>query len=156
MKALQEYFENSKGFGVLATADSNGKVNAAIYSRPHFLEKDTVTFIMRDRLTHHNLLSNPSATFLFVEEGTNIFMSGSYIGSDLDVKGDSADINFARDVLHFNQRTGHAVRTGGVYPTDYAKPAFKTAVGFTTSLSGSTYQAEASDAKQASMASRAA
>lgn len=70
MKELQEYFENSKGFGVLATADSNGKVNAAIYSRPHFLEKETVTFIMRDRLTHHNLLSNPSATFLFVEEGT--------------------------------------------------------------------------------------
>ncbi|MBB5348658.1 pyridoxamine 5'-phosphate oxidase family protein [Desulfoprunum benzoelyticum] len=69
MKELQEYFENSKGFGVLATADSNGKVNAAIYSRPHFLEKETVTFIMRDRLTHHNLQSNPSATFLFVEEG---------------------------------------------------------------------------------------
>ena len=70
MKKLQEYFESSKGFGVLATADSNGKVNAAIYSRPHFLEKETVAFIMRDRLTHHNLQSNPYATFLFVEEGT--------------------------------------------------------------------------------------
>lgn len=70
MKKLQEYFESSKGFGVLATADSNGKVNAAIYPRPHFLEEETVAFIMRDRLTHHNLQSNPSATFLFVEEGT--------------------------------------------------------------------------------------
>ncbi len=28
-----------------------------------------MTFIMRDRLTHHNLQSNPSATFLFIEEG---------------------------------------------------------------------------------------
>lgn len=70
MKKLQEYFENAKGFGVLSTADSSGKVDAAIYSRPHFLEEETVAFIMRDRLTHYNLQSNPSATFLFVEEGT--------------------------------------------------------------------------------------
>lgn len=70
MKDLQKYFESTKGFGVLATADSNGKVDAAVYSRPHFLEEGTLTFIMRDRLTHHNLQSNPSATFLFVEEGT--------------------------------------------------------------------------------------
>lgn len=70
MKALQQYFENTKGLGILATADSSGKVDAAIYSRPHFLEENTLAFIMRDRLTHHNLQSNPSATFLFVEEGS--------------------------------------------------------------------------------------
>ncbi|TKB23909.1 pyridoxamine 5'-phosphate oxidase family protein [Desulfopila sp. IMCC35006] len=69
MKKLEEYFEKTKGFGVLATADSSGKVDAAVYSRPHFLEEGTLAFIMRDRLTHHNLQSNPSATFLFVEEG---------------------------------------------------------------------------------------
>lgn len=69
MKNLQEYFESAKGFGILATADSNGKVDAAVYSRPHFLEEGKLAFIMRDRLTHHNLQSNPSATFLFVEEG---------------------------------------------------------------------------------------
>jgi hypothetical protein len=45
-------------------------VDAAIYSRPHFLEAETLAFIMRDRLTHHNLQSNPHATFLFLEEGT--------------------------------------------------------------------------------------
>ncbi len=70
MKDLQNYFESTKGFGVLATADSSGKVDAAVYSRPHFLEDGVLAFIMRDRLTHHNLQSNPSATFLFVEEGT--------------------------------------------------------------------------------------
>jgi hypothetical protein len=70
MEKLQEYFESTKGLGVLATADSNGKVDAAVYSKPHFLEEGTLAFIMRDRLTHHNLQSNPSATFLFVEEGT--------------------------------------------------------------------------------------
>lgn len=28
-----------------------------------------MAFIMRDHLTHHNLQSNPSATFLFIEDG---------------------------------------------------------------------------------------
>jgi hypothetical protein len=69
VKNLQEYFEKTQGTGVLATADSSGKVDAAIYSHPHFLEEGTLAFIMRDRLTHHNLQSNASATFLFIEEG---------------------------------------------------------------------------------------
>ena len=69
MNNLKEYFESNKGSGVLATADSSGKVDAAIYSRPHFLEEGTLAFIMRDRLTHHNLQSNPHATFLFMEDG---------------------------------------------------------------------------------------
>jgi hypothetical protein len=69
MRDLKDYFEAKKGIGVLATADAGGKVDAAIYSRPHFLEPDTVAFIMRDRLTHHNLQSNPRATFLFLEKG---------------------------------------------------------------------------------------
>jgi len=66
---LKGYFEGTKGIGVLATADADGKVDAAIYSRPHFLEEGTVAFIMRDRLTHHNLQSNPHATFLYLEKG---------------------------------------------------------------------------------------
>lgn len=31
---LRDYFENAKGTGVLATADADGKVDVAIYSRP--------------------------------------------------------------------------------------------------------------------------
>lgn len=67
--ALKEYFGKAKGMGVLATADSAGKVDAAIYARPHFLEDGKIAFIMRDRLTHQNLQSNPHATYLFVEDG---------------------------------------------------------------------------------------
>ena len=55
---LKEYFNDTKGLGVLATADGEGKVDAAIYARPHFMEDGTLAFIMRDRLTHHNLQSN--------------------------------------------------------------------------------------------------
>ena len=66
---LKEYFENTKGLGVLATADGDGKVDAAVYARPHFMENGTIAMIMRDRLTHHNLQSNPHAAFLFHENG---------------------------------------------------------------------------------------
>ena len=66
---LKDYFETTKGVGVMATADGSGKVDAAIYARPHFMEDGTLAVIMRDRLTHHNLQSNDHATFLFIEEG---------------------------------------------------------------------------------------
>ena len=66
---LKDYFESTKGVGVMATADADGKVDAAIYARPHFMEDGTLAFIMRDRLTHHNLQSNRHATFLFIEDG---------------------------------------------------------------------------------------
>ena len=66
---LKDYFENQKGLGVLATADAEGKVDLAVYSRPHVMDAETVAFIMPDRLTHHNLQSNPHAAYLFLEEG---------------------------------------------------------------------------------------
>ena len=66
---LEEYFDIKKGIGVLSTADNEGKVDAAIYARPHFMEDGSLAMIMRDRLSHHNLQSNPHATYLFKEEG---------------------------------------------------------------------------------------
>jgi len=67
---LKEYFENTKGIGVIATADGEGRVDAAIYARPHIMEDGLLAFIMRDRTTHDNTQANPHATFLFKEEGT--------------------------------------------------------------------------------------
>ena len=66
---LENYFENVKGTGVLATADGQGKVDVALYSKPHFMDDGTIAFIMADRLTHHNLQSNKHAAYLFVEDG---------------------------------------------------------------------------------------
>lgn len=66
---LKEYFQSVKGRGVLATADGDGKVDAAIYATPHFIDNNNIAFIMRDRLTHHNLQSNPHAAYLFMEAG---------------------------------------------------------------------------------------
>jgi hypothetical protein len=66
---LSEYFENTKGIGVLSTTDGSGKVNAAIYGRPHFMDEETVAFIAADKLTHANLQTNPHAVYLFKEDG---------------------------------------------------------------------------------------
>jgi muconolactone delta-isomerase len=74
---LKDYFENAQGLGVLATADADGKVDVAVYSRPHVMDADTVAFIMRDRLTHHNLQSNGKAAYLFKETGNK------YVGKRL-------------------------------------------------------------------------
>ena len=66
---LSEYFENAHGLGVLATADDQGHVDMAVYARPHVIDEDTIAFIMRERLSHHNLKSNHHAAYLFAEEG---------------------------------------------------------------------------------------
>jgi hypothetical protein len=66
---LREYFDNKSGLGVIATADSEGKVDTAIYSKPRFTDEDNIAFITADRLTHHNLQSNPYACYLFKESG---------------------------------------------------------------------------------------
>lgn len=77
---MQEYFENRQGVGVLSTADSDGKVDAAIYAKPHAMADGTIAFIMRDRLTHKNITANPHAVYLFIEN------AGGYKGVRLFLK----------------------------------------------------------------------
>lgn len=66
---LQDYFSTTSGKGVLSTAAGDGRVDAAIYARPHTMDDGTLAFIMRDRLTHRNLTENPYAAYLFMAEG---------------------------------------------------------------------------------------
>jgi hypothetical protein len=66
---LKAYFHQTKGHGVLATADAQGKVNLAVFARPHVMEDGAVAFIMPHRLTHNNLQANPQAAYLFMAEG---------------------------------------------------------------------------------------
>ena len=79
---LSEYFEQAKGIGILATTDLAGQVNQAIYAKPLFLEKDddgTCSFVMANRLTHDNVKHNPSASYLFIEQGEG------YVGKRLSL-----------------------------------------------------------------------
>jgi hypothetical protein len=76
---LAEYFANRRGLGVLSTADGQGRVDAAIYARPHILEDGSLAMIMRERLSHKNLQENPYAAYLFMEntagyQGVRLFL----------------------------------------------------------------------------------
>lgn len=76
---LKEYFLGQTGTGILATVGDSGEVDTAIYAKPHFMENGTIAFIMRDRLTHSNLRTNPRANYMFVEhsqgfKGVRLFL----------------------------------------------------------------------------------
>lgn len=67
--SLANYFDNVKGIGVLGTADPEGKVDLALYARPHVIDDETVAFVMEDHLSHRNIAANPHAAYLFLEDG---------------------------------------------------------------------------------------
>mgnify|MGYP005844085393 FL=1 len=92
---LSEDFEKKKGRGVLATADSEGKVGLAVYARPHFIDEKTVVFIMADRLMHKHLQSNPHAAYLFLESGDKYLGKRLYLTKIKEEK-DSAMIDKIR------------------------------------------------------------
>ena len=66
---LADYFKNVNGTGILATSDSQGNVDAAIYSRPYVIDENTIAFSMLERLSYANIQSNPKAAYLFIEKG---------------------------------------------------------------------------------------
>ncbi|MHC4619751.1 MAG: pyridoxamine 5'-phosphate oxidase family protein [Planctomycetota bacterium] len=92
---LYDYFENAQGLGVLATADAEGKVDAAVYARPHVIDETTAAFIMRERLTHQNLQANPHAAYLFVQKGEGYLGKRLYL-TKLREETDPAMINSLR------------------------------------------------------------
>ncbi len=93
---LSEYFENTLGRGVLATADAKGSVDAAVYSRPHFIDEETAVWIMTDRLTHANLQSNPHAAYIFAEAAENKFVGKRLYLTKLREESDPAKIEQIR------------------------------------------------------------
>ena len=84
---LREYFDRYTGYGVLATADSDGKVDAAIYARPYVADDTKVAFIMADRLTRKNLLSNPHAAYLYKEPGEEFAGRRLFLTVDKELRG---------------------------------------------------------------------
>jgi hypothetical protein len=77
---LNEYFANIQGTGILSTADRQGNVTSAIYSRPSVLADGTLIFLMRERLSYKNVCSNPHATYMYIEsnagyQGTRLYLS---------------------------------------------------------------------------------
>ena len=85
--SLVEYFETTEGTGILATSDSEGNVDLAIYSRPYVIEENIIAFGMLERTSYANIQSNPKAAYMFIEKGRG------YKGKRLYLKktGEEAD-----------------------------------------------------------------
>lgn len=93
---LKSYFETANGFGVLATANASGLVNAAVYSRPHVMDDGSIAIIMNDRATHENVKANPNALYLFHESG------GGYRGKRLTLRmlREEQDTELLQELCH--------------------------------------------------------
>lgn len=89
---LSKYFDQAKGIGVLATTDAAGQVNQAIYAKPHFLDPEdegACSFLMSNRLSHDNVGHNPSAAYLFIEDGEECLgkrLSLTVMGEETDIE----------------------------------------------------------------------
>ena len=66
---LADYFEKTTGTGILATCDPAHEVDMAIYAKPHVVDDNTVVFVMKQRISHQNLLKNLQAGYMFIEKG---------------------------------------------------------------------------------------
>ncbi|MHB8578661.1 MAG: golvesin C-terminal-like domain-containing protein [Ignavibacteriaceae bacterium] len=84
----------------------------------------------------------------YCEEGGNIFVSGSYIASDLFEGNsvDKADISFAHNVLKYTFDVSHAAKTGKVYSVDEAFLSKYSDLKFNQQLNSKLYDVWAPDA----------
>ena len=108
-------------------------------STPFFYDTSRIDFSIYTPAFMHKISE-------LIQSGTNIFMSGAYVGTEMMVPGDSSVIKFSSQYLHFRPRTDHAVKNGNVYSTDYAKPLFQGTFSFNTGFSKNIYSVEAPDA----------
>ncbi|MGQ9642530.1 MAG: golvesin C-terminal-like domain-containing protein [Ignavibacterium sp.] len=90
-----------------------------------------------------DLLKEKIKTYL--QLGGKIFMSGSYIGSDLYTDPDSTGIKFANEVLRIKLKTGYASRNGIVYSFNQKFMKLNSEFSFNTSFNDKIYKVESPD-----------
>ena len=98
---LSDYFQSAKGTGVLATSDSGGNVDIAIYARPYIIDEKTIAFSMLERLSYANVQSNPKAAYLFIEKGEG------YVGTRLYLNktGEEKDPQRIKEIKQQHSKT---------------------------------------------------
>jgi len=79
-------------------------------------------------------------------EKAKLFLSGAYVGTDLELCGDTLARHFAADVLHFKQMTNHASRSGCVYSVNAVKADFPSEMHFVQEYNPKIYKVESPDA----------
>lgn len=79
-------------------------------------------------------------------EQARLFLSGAYIGTDLELCGDTLAKKFATDVLHFTPMTNHASKSGCIYPVNAVKDQFSGEFKFVQEYHPDIYKVESPDA----------
>ncbi|MCW8850844.1 MAG: hypothetical protein OQJ81_12760 [Melioribacteraceae bacterium] len=82
----------------------------------------------------------------YLNSGGNIFISGSYIGSDLFLNKTENDTEFGKNALKYKLNTDHAVRIGEVYSLNKTIFPNNEVIKFNTELNSEIYAVEAPDA----------
>ncbi|HAQ19779.1 MAG TPA: hypothetical protein DCR40_11180 [Prolixibacteraceae bacterium] len=75
-----------------------------------------------------------------------VFISGAYVGTDLELCGDTLAKKFAADVLHYRFMTNHASKSGAIYPVNEFRSAFPADFSFVQGYHPEIYKVESPDA----------
>ena len=68
-KQVMKMFNKEARIGILATANNENDVNAAVFGSPKMIDEDTVIMAIGDNRSANYLKENPKATFIVVEPG---------------------------------------------------------------------------------------
>ena len=68
-KQVMKMFNKEARIGILATANSNLDVNAAVFGSPRMIDENTVIMAIGDNRSVEYLEENPKASFIVVEPG---------------------------------------------------------------------------------------
>ena len=79
-------------------------------------------------------------------EDAKLFLSGAYIGTDLELCGDTLARKFAADVLHYKPMTNHASKSSKVFPVNELRDQFSGEFSFVQDYNKAIYKVESPDA----------
>lgn len=133
-EAFVENRWNKNDYSALDLIFGEEKTTSKIYG---FKKKDFTLFTPEMRTAIAKYTSGEKA---------KLFISGAYIGADLDLCGDSLARKFAADVLHYRFMTNHASKSGCVYPVNAVKDQFKSEFHFVQEYNSHIYKVESPDA----------
>jgi len=68
-KQVMKMFNKEARIGILATANNDKDVNAAVFGSPKMIDEDTVIMAIGDNRSANYLKENPKASFIVVEPG---------------------------------------------------------------------------------------
>lgn len=79
-------------------------------------------------------------------ENAKILVSGAYVGTDLELCGDTLATKFASSVLHYRHMTNHASKSGEIFPVNGMKTEFPSDFSFVQNYNPAIYKVESPDA----------